>query len=190
VTPGMLYTSPDRKWADAEKEFLEAQRLAPNLPNAYNDYAYMLIIVGRLPEAIAQIEHGLALDPLNPEMHVTYSLALFRARRFAESEENCRVTLELDPKNISAAGTRVTLAEIQGNYATALTRLEELSKNSGADLSRSLVAARLYARMGRRADAERTFANAMTTPGVIPLKSQLTTWRSGRNTKLCGYCKR
>src|SRR3712207_1944704 len=54
-----------RNWAAAERAFLQALALNPDDAETRNHYGFSLALFGRFEEAVAAIEHAIALDPLS-----------------------------------------------------------------------------------------------------------------------------
>ena len=63
VASTKLYLEWD--WAAAERGFVRAIDLNPNMPDVYLWYSDLLAVLGRRDEALAAIERGVALDPIN-----------------------------------------------------------------------------------------------------------------------------
>jgi tetratricopeptide (TPR) repeat protein len=84
-------------WDKAEKGFHETLKLNPNYAHARVYYGLFLTAMGRFDEAIAQMERGIQLDPLNA-MHVSYlGTAFLRARRYDEAIAQYQKGLALQP---------------------------------------------------------------------------------------------
>jgi TolB-like protein/Tfp pilus assembly protein PilF len=159
-------------WDGAEKALRELVVQFPNYVDARNDYSYLLLITGRLPEAVAQMERAVALDPLNPGLRVTYGLTLARSRRYQEAEEQGRRGLELDPQGRIGPAILLGVAEQTKDPATVLKQLEDNLRPRGASVMNSALAGRLFVRMGRREDAQQIVANLLK-PGARPAPIQM-----------------
>jgi serine/threonine-protein kinase len=89
-------------WDRAEKEFLHALQLNPNLAETKVFYGLYLTAMGRFEEAREQMERALELDPLN-FMSQTYLGVVFRrSHRFDEAIEQYQKGLELEPDFVDA----------------------------------------------------------------------------------------
>lgn len=86
----------------AEQEFRRAIMLNPNYPTAHAWYAQLLEVVGRIPEALAQSQEALALDPLSANLTFQVGMALAASRRLDEAIDMLYKTLELNPAFTSA----------------------------------------------------------------------------------------
>ena len=72
----------DMDWAGAEATIQRAVQLEPNSVDAHYVYAILLMAMGRLSEARAQIEHAARVDPLSAQVQSTFGRILYRARQF------------------------------------------------------------------------------------------------------------
>jgi DNA-binding winged helix-turn-helix (wHTH) protein/TolB-like protein/Flp pilus assembly protein TadD len=97
VANGMIRKRFHRDYAGAEAAFKEALRLAPRHPDARREYGLLLLReLGRLDEALAQLEYAANLDPLSPRIISNLS-ELYRARgEFDRAMEVARKQLELN----------------------------------------------------------------------------------------------
>jgi tetratricopeptide (TPR) repeat protein len=71
--------------AQADREFRRAIQLNPNYVLAHHWRANFLMTVGRLPEALDEIEEARKLDPTSNATLADKGLLLFRMRRFGEA---------------------------------------------------------------------------------------------------------
>jgi tetratricopeptide (TPR) repeat protein len=142
----------DWDWAGAEKEFRRALELDPNSLDAHSTFAGMLMALGRFPEALAEIGRAQERDPLSAPVQSTFGRILYRARRYDEAIPHFQQALELDPQDWGVyARLSEAYAEL-GRLPEALALEEKqlaLQKSGPSHPAR----ARLYALMGRRAEA-------------------------------------
>ena len=52
-------------WISPDKEFKRALELNPNSTPIHSQYAFYLMRIGRVPEALAEVNHVLELDPVS-----------------------------------------------------------------------------------------------------------------------------
>ncbi len=80
-----------KKWeldlAGAIDEYRRSFELNPNNASAHNNYALILSAFGRNREALAEIDRGIQLDPLEPYIRINKGWILTNARRYDESLE-------------------------------------------------------------------------------------------------------
>jgi TolB-like protein/DNA-binding winged helix-turn-helix (wHTH) protein len=90
---GLLHLH-DWNWSAAGREYQRSIELNPNLANTRFWHADWLAAQARMDEALAEVKHGLALDPFSfGNMFLVYDLV--RARRFDEAIEQGRKILEV-----------------------------------------------------------------------------------------------
>jgi TolB-like protein len=77
VAKAILAHHRDFDTVQAEREYLTAVRLMPDLPLARIMYAYMLFTLGRFPEAERQLASALELDPLSLPANLILAKVLF-----------------------------------------------------------------------------------------------------------------
>jgi eukaryotic-like serine/threonine-protein kinase len=73
--------------AGAEREYKRAIELNPSYSEAHHGYALYLILVGRLDEAIREIEQAETLDPLVKQLKVNKAWIYTRARQYGRAIE-------------------------------------------------------------------------------------------------------
>lgn len=88
----------DWDWAGAENDFNRSLEL--NLKDAptHSYYANYLAAMGRHEEAIAETYLAQELDPLSPIINVMIGYMAFLKRDYALAIEQCRKTLEIEPR--------------------------------------------------------------------------------------------
>ena len=87
-------------WAAAEREYLRAIELSPNLDFARNNYAAFLSNMDRQDEALAQIEEQRIRDPLNLRLILLFKAGvLVQARRFDEALDAYREAQAAEPSS-------------------------------------------------------------------------------------------
>ncbi|MFN0139109.1 MAG: protein kinase domain-containing protein, partial [Pyrinomonadaceae bacterium] len=85
-------------WISAEREYLRAIDLSPNLDFVRNNYAMHLSVLDREDEALAQIEELSVRDPLNKRLILLFKAGvLVQARRFDDALEAYRQAQAAEP---------------------------------------------------------------------------------------------
>lgn len=118
----------DWDWSGAEHEFKRAISLNPNYAVARNGYSNYLVAMGRLDEAIKEIERARDIDPLS--VHITFWLGqtLYHARRYDEALRQDLRGLEMLPDNSAFYGAIADVYEQKKMFAEAFAaRLRALS---------------------------------------------------------------
>lgn len=86
------------QWAESELGFQRAIRLKPNYAAAHWQYGWLLVFVGRLEEALKEMQRAVELDPLSPVMTVDLNVPYqFGRKDYDRAAAQCRKSLELDP---------------------------------------------------------------------------------------------
>jgi tetratricopeptide (TPR) repeat protein len=103
-------------WKDAESSFKKAIALNPNYAEAHILYGHLLIIVGRIKEAMEQDELALKLDPLNISFKAHHGFALLLSRRYDDVITIYQEVLKTDPANMYVLGNLPEAFHMVGKY--------------------------------------------------------------------------
>jgi TolB-like protein len=87
----------DRDWSAAETEFKQALRYNSGYATAHHWYGEFLSVMGRLDEALAQLQDARARDPLSAGIRTSLASTLYVARRYDDAITEFRNSLEIDP---------------------------------------------------------------------------------------------
>jgi TolB-like protein/DNA-binding winged helix-turn-helix (wHTH) protein/Flp pilus assembly protein TadD len=143
----------DWDWESAEKEFRRAIELDPGYATAHQWYAWHFSVKGRNSEAIAELRKAENLDPLSLIIGADMADLLLIARRFDESIQHSRRTIDLDP-NFALAHYLLGEAYMQKPmYNDAIAELQKAIEFSGGNTACSAGLAYAYALAGRRNEA-------------------------------------
>lgn len=85
-------------WTEAEKEHIRAIELNAECATAHLWYADYLIYTGRVDEGFAEVRAAQNLDPLSLIVNANYSIYLYQTRQYDLAIEQCRKTLEIEPR--------------------------------------------------------------------------------------------
>jgi TolB-like protein/Flp pilus assembly protein TadD len=137
-------------WEAAEKTFLRALEINPNLAIGHYWYSWQLILFGRMEEA--EVEHILAkeLDPLTP-LHTAWLGGLYWIwGRYDEALKETKLALELIPDCWNGLFVHAYVCADMGMYEEAIKTAER-----AAELFPELkyLPGRTYAVAGRRDEA-------------------------------------
>jgi TolB-like protein/DNA-binding winged helix-turn-helix (wHTH) protein/Flp pilus assembly protein TadD len=120
-------------WVGAEHAFKQALALSPNDATAHRRYAWYLITMGRLEDAIAVMHRAQELNPVSPGIAKNVGLVFYFARQYDQAITQFRTTLEMDP-NFRTAYSGLVYAYLQkGLYAEALAACQEILDRWGRD---------------------------------------------------------
>jgi len=81
----------------AEREYLLALDLDPNLFTAHHWYALLLLVMDRPADALEHLERSLERDPLSPAVHASAALAYVALADGAAAERHLRRAVDLEP---------------------------------------------------------------------------------------------
>jgi tetratricopeptide (TPR) repeat protein len=149
-----IYRVYDGDRAATDRELTKALALAPADGNILFYAAGQSIVMGRLEEALKQMNLALAQDPLNPSRYQVLSLIQLRRGRLEEAEAAARRGVEIVPTGPFGHYLLGDALLLRSQPDAALT---EFSKETivGARFDGS---ARAYFAMGRKADSDATLA--------------------------------
>ncbi len=147
-----VYILYDWDWAAAEAECRRAVELGSCDSVAHAHYADYMSIRGRHSEAIAEFNRVIKLEPISRVFRGQFGLIFYRARRYAESIEQCRKALEIDSNYANALWFQALSLEQTGEFPAAVAALESAVSLSNAPHFRALLG-RLYALTAERGKA-------------------------------------
>ncbi|TAK80920.1 MAG: tetratricopeptide repeat protein [Betaproteobacteria bacterium] len=127
----------------------EAVRLAPDLPQARNNFGNALRDIGRTPEAIAQFRAGLALDRTLPELHFNLALSLQLAGELDEAEAHYRSAAELKQDFAQAWLNLASLCEQRDDVQGALDAYRNAIRSAPDEVAAHVNYAQHLLRLGR-----------------------------------------
>lgn len=87
-------------WSGAEREYLRAIDLSPNLDFAHINYAFFLSIIGRHDDALVALEQRKIRDPINQRLALLQKgMILAQARKFDEALRTLQEAQAVEPAN-------------------------------------------------------------------------------------------
>jgi TolB-like protein/DNA-binding winged helix-turn-helix (wHTH) protein/Tfp pilus assembly protein PilF len=154
----------DWDFSDAEEDYKRAITLSPNYPPARQWYAQFLHWMGRLDEAMAQIQIGQQLDPLSLIMSTDRSEILLDMNQLDAATVKIKKVLELNPGFQPAHIVLGEIYEREEKYDAALAEYKDGVRltGKGQEYEGFSVAteARLLAKAGRKKEAAQLLARA------------------------------
>ena len=97
---GFMLTNYDWNWPEAERIFSRAIELNPSYAGAHEGYAWLLTILGRGDEAVAEAERALDLNPYSYAQTAQLGLALYWGRRYDRAIEQFQNVLSRVPEQV------------------------------------------------------------------------------------------
>ena len=144
----------DWDWATAATEFHRALELNPNSAAIHQKYAFYLVRTGHLPEAMAEVERGVDLDPVSWHSFHYEGFIDYFSRQY---DQALSLILRVRALDIKPPDWSFLLGDVyaeKGRYADAIA--EFIKSGNGPDSLGHLGNA--YARAGQPAAAQKTIA--------------------------------
>jgi Tfp pilus assembly protein PilF len=140
-------------WTGTEREYRRAFQLNPGYATAHHGYAFLLSILGRHDEAIAEVKRARELDPLSLRINTNVGLLLLWARRYDEAVAELQKALELE-SNRPAPHAYLGVAYLQKEmYEEAIAEFQTAARIGNSLYSRRL--AHAYAVAGKPDEARK-----------------------------------
>lgn len=144
----------DWDWEGAERSFQRALELEPHYPTAHHWYGGgYLTTMGRMDEAIAELQSAHRLDPLSLIIPTGLGRVLYWARRWDEAAVQFRQTLELNPDFVVARAWLGSTYLQMGRVAEAVEELRAAAATAPRNPLVRTELARALARAGQQDDA-------------------------------------
>jgi serine/threonine-protein kinase len=155
----------DWDWEGAEEAFRRANELNPSIAMNHFHYAWLLLVLDRYDEAVAEHELAYQLDPFTPFQSALLGWAYLYGGDTEQAKERARRTLELAPDGNMGLLVLGAAQQMEGNDEEAIATHERMAEVHPY-LRWALGVT--YARAGRTEDA-RQIARDIEAGGVIPL---------------------
>jgi len=117
----------DYDWPSSETEFKRAIALNPNYSTAHQFYAQLLVTLGRLEEAVEQVELARSLDPLSPAINAYLPHIYLAARDHERAVTEGRRAVELEQDSAIARWQLGRALLFSGDVGGAVAELETAS---------------------------------------------------------------
>jgi eukaryotic-like serine/threonine-protein kinase len=159
ATLGVILALYDWDWPGAEREMMRSIELNGASPGSRDVYAfYYLRPVGRIGEAVTEVQNALSLDPLSILFRVHLGFLYYLQRNFEHSVAQFRKVLEMNPQYYLAHAMMAPVYMQTGQFDEAL---ECYAKAREADANSKFVdslEAMTLAAAGHRERAEEMLA--------------------------------
>jgi pentatricopeptide repeat protein len=120
-------------WVGAEAAFKEALALNPNDAATHRRYAWYLITMGRLQDAIAVIHQAQELNPASPSISRHVGTVFYFARQYDRAVAQFRTAIGLDADFRPAYSGLVYAYLQQGRHVEALAICQQMLERWGRD---------------------------------------------------------
>jgi tetratricopeptide (TPR) repeat protein len=157
-------------FSEAEKEFKRAIDLDPNYSTAHHWYAYDLVAMGRMDDAVAEVKLARQTDPLSAIINTDVAEILYFARRYDEAQLQARATLEMDPNFAHAHRVLERIYDEKHMFPEAIAEGQRSVALSGVDTWMLLDLANTYALAGKKTEMQDCLRKAAkgSPGGVLP----------------------
>jgi adenylate cyclase len=145
----------DWEWEGAEKEFKRAIQLNPSYAPAHQFYADFLKSQGRFDEALAEMGHAQALDPLSLAINTGMGHVLYLNRQYDQAIEQYRNAIKLDPEFVQARLWFGRPYLQKRMYKEAIAELNHAVSLSGGSTISLAMLGHAYAAAGNKKEAEK-----------------------------------
>jgi len=146
----------DWDWAGAEQAYQRAIALNPNFATARHWHGFYLGMLGRLDEALAEMQRAQRLNPLSMIIRTHLGLMLYWGRRYDEAIEQLGQTLEMEPDFAAAHYFLAWAFEQKGMYEETISHLERAQRVSPDSPDRVGALGHAHAVFKRKEQARRT----------------------------------
>lgn len=150
-----------RRWALAEREFLEHLAEFPDDARGYIGLANCLLELDRARDALEHANHAVALEPDHPDAHVVRTIALFQLGRLPQALAAADEVVRLAPDHCCGFGLRSLVLIHQRNWPAALAAAEEALRRDPDYVFALNARGEALRALGRRKAAQESFQLAL-----------------------------
>jgi len=146
----------DWDWAGAERDLRRALKLNPNFADAHAQYAWYLVLLGRLDEGLAEMKRAQKLDLLQPIYTAWLGRQYWWAGQDEKAIDEARKSLELNPDFPVGLCVLGDVYAAKGMYEEAIElhqKARSIAPNWGWSLGHT------YALAGQRDEALKVLAD-------------------------------
>jgi DNA-binding winged helix-turn-helix (wHTH) protein/TolB-like protein/Tfp pilus assembly protein PilF len=101
ATRGLIQSTYDWNWKEAELSFKKAKELSANSSNAHHRFGVMLLKLRRFSEAETEIRKAKELDPTSLVINMNLGVVLLHSKKTDEALDQLQKTLDLDNNYVS-----------------------------------------------------------------------------------------
>jgi TolB-like protein/DNA-binding winged helix-turn-helix (wHTH) protein/Tfp pilus assembly protein PilF len=152
-------------WPAAEAEFKRALELNPNYSTAHQWYAIWFVGRGNIDQALAQLSLAEKADPLSLVIKADTADVLNCAGRQEQAAQTATKALELDPNFLLAHYALADSYIRQERYPQAISEYQKVLAADSDNVWARAGIARVFARTGHRAAAERLLNEVLEACG-------------------------
>jgi TolB-like protein/DNA-binding winged helix-turn-helix (wHTH) protein/tetratricopeptide (TPR) repeat protein len=142
------------KFLEAEREFKRAIDLDPNYSTAHQWYAFDLAAMGRLDEAVAELERARQTDPFSAIINTDAAEMLYYDRKYDEALRQARATLEMDPNFAHAHRVMERVYDQRRMFSEAIAEGKRSIELSSGDTWMLMELAQTYLLAGNKTEMQ------------------------------------
>ncbi len=101
ATMGLIQSTYDWNWKEAEISFTKAKELSANSSNAHHRLGVMLLKLRRFSEAETEMRRAKELDPTSLVINMNLGVVLLHSKKIDEAVDQLQKTLDLDNNYVS-----------------------------------------------------------------------------------------
>ena len=174
---GLVQSQYDMRWAESESSYVRSLRLDPSESSTHLGYGYVLEEQGRLPEAIAQGDEAVRLDPLSPFAQGMTAYTYYLAGQYDESKRRYQAMTRAD-SNYAVPFYSIALCDLElGLTGQAMANVERAERIGDNPFGRAMRAYALAA-SGHRTEAL-ALLDSLTTDPKVHFSSVWSAWVYG-----------
>jgi tetratricopeptide (TPR) repeat protein len=161
IALAMAYIIKKENLVRAQELLERAVSLSPYNASARHRYSWILLINGKIDEAVQEMSLARKYDPLSPATNRAYCSVLIMQRNFTDAVKQCESAIEI---YIGTPNSRRALARayfFSGRHADAFAQLD-IQIKTGTKEEETFARGELayyYAKLGRKAEAEKIYAD-------------------------------
>jgi tetratricopeptide (TPR) repeat protein len=130
---GRVLLTYDHDFVGAEREFLRAIELNPNLAIAHSRYGGLLTVLGKFEPAQREHRRAIDIEPLSPPINLGFASMLINGRRYDEAITHIKKTLELDEGFFLAHSLLARAYHLKRNYPASVEEQARASETFGRE---------------------------------------------------------
>ena len=178
---GTVLGSGEFDWQGAEREFRRALELSPSSAAVRYDYAWcyamwFLYPLGRVEQALTEMQRALELDPLDPFYSTLVGYLFNVTRQFEPAIAQLRHAIELDPTFFFSHWFLSVTYVHNGQFDEAIPAAERANELSGGNALTMGTLGSYYGRAGRTAEARQILEELMERRRLTYVPASALAW--------------
>jgi len=168
----------EKKWADVEKEYGAALRLAPQDAGVWSQYSDYLIIRGQGAQAVAKLKKYVSDNQKDGQAHFLLGTTYFRTNDYPNAIAELEQSIQLNPNLLQAYLALGSAYQKQGNADVALQRYQQALKLQPNLVPLLTLMGNLYLHNKDYPSARKYYEKALSLDPNFPLAAANLAWLS------------